>query len=181
MMKTTILTGITAFLLNTFLVAVVHAANNNHWSYMGASYGVASVKNENSGGNGKDPNRNLAIFRMGTHVHKNFSIELRTGVNLGNNNPGSLAVNNVYALYLKPEIHISNELTLNMPIGYGAVEYDRGNGGKTEGESFSYGLGAEYSINEHVAFTADIALADKERSLTASTYSFGVSYFFDLN
>lgn len=165
--------------LSVFGATSAIAADTDHWTYVGVTYGAADVKDNNATGS-NEPNPDLLIVRLGTHLHNNLSIEIRGGINPGIRDTGSLGVKNIYALYLKPEITVINGLTFNFPLGYGAIKYDNGSGSNSQGESFSFGLGAEYLINANLALTADMAMADKEDSLTINTFTFGVNYFFDL-
>jgi opacity protein-like surface antigen len=168
-----------ALFFSLFSSTLVLAADTDHWAYIGVSYGAADVNDDNAAGS-NEPNPDLFIGRIGTHLHNNFSIELRGGINPGIRDTGSLGVKNVFALYLKPEITVANGLTVNLPFGYGAIKYDNGSGSNSQGESFSFGLGAEYLMNDNVALTADMVMADKEDSLTINTFTLGINYFFDL-
>ncbi len=178
-MKNIQLIGVSVILFSLSYAPAVFAADTDRWSYIGASYGAADVKDSTASSN--EPNPDLLVIRIGTHMHKNLSVELRGGINPGIRDTGSLGVSTVYALYLKPEITVANDLTLNLPLGYGAVKYNDGSGSRTRGESFSFGLGAEYLINNNVAVVADMAMANKEKSLTINTFTIGVNYFFDLH
>ena len=162
-----------------FLAAGSVQAEEGLQSYVGGSYGLTDVLDDNFSGS-NDPNPDIMIFRAGVHLSNYVSLELRGGVNLGLHDTGNSKISNLYGFYLKPEMPLSNTFSVNFVAGYGAMQYQNENSVKSRGDSFSYGVGLSWLLFENTALTADFARVFDEKDLSVDTFVVGASYFFEM-
>ena len=146
-------------------------------SYMGASYGLADVLDDDFSGS-NDPDPDIMIFRAGVYLNDYLGIEVRGGGFLGIHDAGDVEINNLYEVYLKPEMPLSDTFSMNFVAGYGSIYYKDEYSVKTRHDGFSYGIGATWLVYHQVALTADFAKAADKSNFSVGTFVVGGSYYF---
>jgi len=138
-------------------------AKNDNGFYLGLGYGYLDASNDVGSVNTDITTDNL-MLQGGYKINKYVSLEMRRWVEVGSgdatqsggNYPGSYNADNTYAwgAYVKPAYPILNNLNVYGLVGYGisSLKY---NDNTTESNGFSWGLGGEFTLNEHVAFFVD--------------------------
>lgn len=168
-----------AILLSSAVISVPATASSMDelHTFIGASYGLGDA-NEKSSSLTNEPNPDLMIARAGVYLTDYLSVEVRAGFNPSFHDTGKVEIRNLSAFYIKPEIPVSDNVSFNAVLGYGAAIYTNENGDSSKGDSLSFGVGGKFYLDQATALTVDFARTQHENSLTIDSYVIGVSYDF---
>jgi hypothetical protein len=147
--------------------------------YVGLSLAATEVNGESTTVILKGANPLAAIGKVGYNITENIAIEGRAGLGVKKDTIGSETseIDNLAAVYIKPNVNVTHNINLFGLLGYGKVKQTLINESiVTSGAS--YGVGAAYNLNSTWAVVADAVRYAKEDNNRVDAYSIGVEYAF---
>ena len=151
--------------------------------YLGIGYGYLD-QSMDAGSVHTDTTTNNVLFQGGFDINKYVGLEARLWESVGSNDatqtggfyPGTYDVSDAYAwgMYVKPAYPVLENFKVYGLVGYGvtSVKY---NDNDVSTNGFSWGVGAEYAINNNIScfvdYTDFIAPSSTDYTYTPSGYT----------
>lgn len=126
---------------------------------------------------------------IGYEANPNLSLEGMLGQGLGDSTVSvsgistsvKYKIDNIYGFYIKPKLNLSPQIEAFARVGYvhgsGTATY-QGISASSSGNSFSYGLGLSYAINEKLSVNVDAMSYYDKDSMKVTGTTVGVGYKF---
>ena len=150
-------------------------------------YGGVSVAYMNNNGETNrvimyDSNPYALIVKAGYNIIDNLAIEGHVGIGIKNeNNIPSASVDNefqnLWAIYLKPNINIINNVNLHALAGY-ATTKQTVNTTDIDTKDFSYGAGIGYALTDNMEIVLDAIRYANKTDSKVDAYAIGLDFKF---